>query len=220
MQPLQVRVNLTLAGLVQAGQRFVQQQQPGAGQQRPGDGDPLALAARKRARAALQQVGDSHHPDRLLGRDPALAGGDAPPAVFQVAAHGEVRKEIGMLKHIADGTPMRGNEEAPRAVLPEFAINFAGALAGPLQPGKATQQRGLARTRRAEQRRDALAGTLQFGAQLEVAQRVMEAAVNAGHGPPLRRRRLMKCMASRTRKAKTTIPPASRWACAYSIAST
>ncbi len=54
-QPLQIGQQLPLAGDVERGQGFIQQQQFGCGEQRTADGDPLLLSSRQGRRQAIEQ---------------------------------------------------------------------------------------------------------------------------------------------------------------------
>ena len=64
-EPVEVGQDLRLARLVERGQRLVHQQQPRRRQQGPPDRDPLALAAREVAGAAVQQGADPEQLDHL-----------------------------------------------------------------------------------------------------------------------------------------------------------
>ena len=50
---------------VEAGERFVQQQDAGMGSQRSSQGDPLLLSAGQRARSAILQATESDQVERL-----------------------------------------------------------------------------------------------------------------------------------------------------------
>ena len=65
-QPRQIGQDLRLARGVQAGQRFVHQQQVRLRQQRPADRHALALAAGQRVRPARQQRADAKQFDHLV----------------------------------------------------------------------------------------------------------------------------------------------------------
>ena len=121
-EPVEIGEDLGLAGLVQGGQRLVQQQQARAGQQRPADRHALPLAAREHAGPPLQQRADAQQarPPRRGCRAAAVAG--EPAAVEQVATHGEVREQPGVLEDIADAPPMAGHVDPVRGVEQRLAI--------------------------------------------------------------------------------------------------
>ena len=155
-QPLQVGQDLLAARVVQRRQRLVHQQQARPQRQRPGDADALALAARQPLRAALEQRPDAQQRDRLL--QPRRIGRCAEPlqAVAQIAQHAQVIEQAGLLEDIADRAPV--HRQPVPAVLPDLAVDRQPALRRALQPRHAAQQRGLARTRVAEQHRHAAPG--------------------------------------------------------------
>ena len=76
--------------------------------------------------------------DGLLQGNPPLRSGDARQAVLQVAPHGEVSKQVGILKHVAHSTLMRRDKEALGTVLPQLAVDLQVAFARLIQPGKTT----------------------------------------------------------------------------------
>src|SRR5208282_2448153 len=113
---------------------------------------PLALAAGKLSRSAVEQRGDAKQLDHLVEGDfsfgsLALA---ARRAEDEVAADREMRKQARLLEHIAERTS-KGRQERAVPVLPDVAADDAQAVGKPLQPCDAAQDRGLAAARRAEQ---------------------------------------------------------------------
>ena len=64
------------------------------------DGDALLFAPRQRGGAAVKQGGDAQKIDDL-GQGAGRPPGREPAAVEQVLAHGQVRKQPGVLKDIA-----------------------------------------------------------------------------------------------------------------------
>ena len=72
-QALDVGHDLRLARLIERGQRFVHQQQPGAGEERPPDGDPLLFASRKVSGPAVEQMTDAEEIDDAVEVLPPLA---------------------------------------------------------------------------------------------------------------------------------------------------
>ncbi len=119
------------------------------------------------ARHALQQMTDAEQLHRLIQCHAALCCWDAFESIEQIAAHREVRKEVGILKHVTHGALMRRDENAPRAVLPTFTVNLKVALARLIQPGKTAQATGLARAGMAEQGTDATARQIESHIQGE-----------------------------------------------------
>ncbi len=155
VQAFQIGQDFTLAFGVQRRQRLIEQHQARAGQQGPRDADTLTLTSGQLFRATFQQMIDAEQFGRLLQLDAALWARDAFQAEFQVGAYRQVRKQAGFLKDIADCALVRGQKDSVFAVLPDLAMNANKTLFGFFQPGDATQAGGLARTRRAEQCRDA-----------------------------------------------------------------
>ena len=76
-QALEIGQDLALAGLVERGQRLVEQEQARAGEQRPADRHALPLAARERAGPALEQGPDAKQLHHLVEAAAALGGGRA-----------------------------------------------------------------------------------------------------------------------------------------------
>ena len=71
-QPLEERQDLVLGRAVERRQRLVHQEQLGLRQQRPADRDPLALAAGKLARSAVEQRRDAEQLDHFVEGDFSL----------------------------------------------------------------------------------------------------------------------------------------------------
>ena len=124
-----------------------------------------------------------------------------------------MREQARVLEHIAQRAPVSRHEAA--GVLPGFAIHFEPARAA-LQSGDATQQRGLATTRLAEQGRDAASRQVEIDIQRKA--RVVQAELRFYAHRDFRP--VSVYSASSTRKEKASMPPASQWAWPYSSAST
>ena len=134
---LELDLHLQAELAVQRPQRLVQQQHPGAVDQGPGQGDPLALAARELGGSAVAEVVKADLGQR--GRDPGLALGPPDPAdpqaVPDVAGHAHVREQGVVLEDGVDvafvGGP--GGDVDP--------VQVDGALGGQLEA--ATMRRVL-----------------------------------------------------------------------------
>ena len=135
---------------VEGGQRLVEQQQPGLGGQRPGDRDPLRLAAGQlrgpavgRGRSTPSRASQSR--GRPLG---VPAGGSAAArAERDVVQRAQVREQ-----QVAPGRPSRRRGAGPRRparrrAVPGLAVADDPALVERHEPGERPQQRGLARRR-------------------------------------------------------------------------
>jgi hypothetical protein len=81
-QPLYLGPDLDAQDRVQVGERLVQQQHRRAGDQRPGQGDPLGLAAGQAGRQAVAEPGQV---DQLQG-----LGDPVPPALLPRQAVADV----------------------------------------------------------------------------------------------------------------------------------
>ena len=229
LQAVQVGQDFGLAFGVQGGQGFVHQQHLRAGGQGAGNGHALAFAAGQGGRLAAQQLCDAQQLQQLFQRDTLAGHGGAAQAVMDVVVHAQVREQAGLLEHIAQAAPVRGQPAAAGIVLPDMAVDAHLAL-GTFQSGDAAQAGGLAAARGAEQRGNALAGQLQIDVEHKVGALQLQAGgdhtVIHGAGQGYRgelwrcARGCSQCSSTSTTKAKTTMPPASQWAWAYSMAST
>ena len=122
VQPFEVGEYLRLGIFIERGQGLVEQQQVRTREQRARNRHALTFAAGQIFGTAVEQRSQSQPFDRLLEGDAAFDIGGALPAVLQVTAHREVRKQTGFLEHVTDRTSMRRNENAARFVLPAFAV--------------------------------------------------------------------------------------------------
>ena len=143
-----------------------------------------------------------------------LFAGNARAPIIEVGAHRQVGKQIGLLKHITERTLMRG-EKLP-LVLPDLAIDDQPAARGPLQTRHAAQNAGLAAARGTEQSRHAASGQAECHAQRKAGMIQFEVQFDAH----LRRFQPLACNSSSTTNENSSMPPASQWAWAYSMAST
>ena len=98
---------------------------------------PLAFATGQRRGHAFEQMADAQQLQRLIQRHLALRGGDALLAVLQIPAHAQVREQVGVLEHVADGASVRRQEMAAGAVLPQLAGYLQIALLRAIQAGDA-----------------------------------------------------------------------------------
>ncbi|MGX1480794.1 UNVERIFIED_CONTAM: hypothetical protein RKD50_009602 [Streptomyces canus] len=139
-----------LGGDVDAGERLIQEQEPGFARQCSGHQDPLALSAGEFADRAAAQVGEADQFQCLVDGGPVCGPGSVQPAHGAGAAgedgsgdvDGEVPGELVALRHVSDQVPGPGR----RHILDEDV-----AAGERVQAEDVTQQRGLARPVRAEQ---------------------------------------------------------------------
>ena len=147
VQALELRAHVVAELGVEVGQGLVEQQQPGAADERPPDRDPLLLAAARGLRPPLEDVPDAEHLRHLAHPGPDLAAGRAGLAerVGQVLEHGEVGIEGEGLEHHRD--PPVGRRD-PRDLL---AVEHDPPGVRGLEPADGAQGRRLAGRARAEQ---------------------------------------------------------------------
>ena len=177
-QALQVGQDFLFALQVERGQRLVHQQQARVHGQCPRNADPLALATRQGARFAVQQMANSQQRDRLI-KARLLCTRGALQAVAQVAHHRKMRKQAGLLEHIANGALVRWHPAA--GVLPHFITHHQAPLRCALQPGDAAQQRCLARAGMPKQRGHATHGQAQIHIEGKVGPVEPKACFDAAH---------------------------------------
>ena len=157
----------------------------GLGHERAAQRHALALAARKGAGPALQQCLQAEQRHDLLQRGVAPAPWREAEPVEQVAAHGKVREEAAVLKHVADPAAL-GPEVDPRRPIEEHAVfEHDPPLLGPHETGDRVGKRGLAGARGAEQRDDTVG--LRAEGRIERKGAAGEACVNRQHYPSSRR---------------------------------
>ena len=149
---------------VERTERLVQKQDARLDRQRPRQRNALALTARQLARVAvgepvelhqIQQFLDARADTRLVLAHRARLHAQAESDVFK---HRHMAEQRIVLEHESDMALAGSAGERILAV----ERNLAGV--GPIQPGDDAQQRGLARTRRPEQRQQFAIGDLQIDA--------------------------------------------------------
>ncbi|BBK33495.1 hypothetical protein STHU_41290 [Allostella humosa] len=172
-QAFDVRQDLGLAGMVEGGQRLVHQEDARAGQQRPADRHPLALAARQPGRPAIQEMVDAedrHHPVQAVA---AVGRTGEPAAIQQVVADAEMGEEARFLEDVANAPAVARHEDAGRPIHQHPPVDHHAPLVRPHQPGHDVDERGLARAGAAEERRQpGLAG--EAGIQREAPEAVAD----------------------------------------------
>src|SRR5258708_37596846 len=111
-QLLQIGQNLALPGRVERGERLVEEEEPGAHQERAAEGDALALPTRELPRPPIEQVPDVEQIQdaRRFGavaRKPAHAA-----AGGAVRRNAPMREQAAFLKDITDAAAGRGPPDA------------------------------------------------------------------------------------------------------------
>ena len=132
--PFEIGHDLGLAGIVQRRQRLIGKDHPRVGQQRPADGDALALAPRKAGGHPVQQRPDSQHLDHVR-RGRRTAGPGKPAAIQQVLADTEMRKQPPVLEHDPQPASVRGKMHPPRRVGQHRPAHHDPPMAGAHQAG-------------------------------------------------------------------------------------
>ena len=137
---------------VERRDRLVQHDQLGRQDQRAGDGDALALAAREfvreeigRALRQADQVEQLQHAPADLGRVDLLVG-DQRLGDDGADAHARIERGVGILEHRLDGfavVPAAGRVQPGEIA----ALEQDGAAGGRLQPEHEFRRRGLAAAR-------------------------------------------------------------------------
>ena len=141
---------------VERGHRLVEQQHARLGGQRPGDGDPLGLAARDLRRSPARQLADADLVEPALGVRARRPPGGTPAARPEgdVLERVEVREQEGVLAEERRTTGVRRDHPAgpPGADVGEhLVVDDDPADARPHQAGQHAEHRGLARPVGAEQ---------------------------------------------------------------------
>jgi hypothetical protein len=114
----------------------------------------------------MPDVKQVHDAPRLYG----IAGERAhAPTIVEVARHGEMGKQATFLEHVADPAPVHRHIDAGGGLEQRSTIERDPSPVGRNQTGNHVDERGLARTRSAEQRGDA-AGALKPHTDEEIAQ--------------------------------------------------
>ena len=90
---------------VEAGERFIEQQERGLESERTGERDALSFTAREFMGVALVVAGETHELQHLGGASGAVLGIADPES--DVAGNGEVREQRMVLEHEADPSLFR-----------------------------------------------------------------------------------------------------------------
>jgi len=166
-QLFQIGEDFGLAFAVERGKRLVHQKDARASQERTSNTDALTLTARKRIGPTRQQMTDAKQFHSLGQLDPAAGWRNPLHAKFKIAQHRKVRKEAGLLKHIAQRALMHRAKNPP--FLPDFIIDPHGCARYFFKSGQNAQDRGFARTRRSEQGTYPTPRQSQIGLQMKIA---------------------------------------------------
>ncbi len=129
---------------VESGERLVEQQHAGIARQRPSEGDPLALTARKLRRPGLRKMRDPEPLEVLV--DPRGS------RIGDVLADVHVREERVLLEDEADAALVRLPEDAGGRVEPDVAVECDASRSRPDEPRDRSEDRGLARSGRPDKR--------------------------------------------------------------------
>ena len=160
---------------VEGGERFVEQQQPGLGGERAGQGDALGLAAgerpglgagvRRRGRTARATRGARSRALGLVVAAGAEAEGD-------VVERGEPGEQQVVLEHDADGALGGRDERVGGGVVEHGAVERrCGRASRGCEPGDGAQRGGLAGAVGPEQGDDLAVADLEVDVEVEVAER-------------------------------------------------
>ena len=136
---------------IQRRQRFIQQQQAWAGDQRAGEGDTLALAAGQLMRIAAGEVVQFNQFQHFADAFVTVVRIDLLHAQTEgnVLLDGHVGEQRVALEHHADPAFLRAQRHDVDAIEQDLAAIHRR------QPGDTTQQRGLAATGRADEHQEA-----------------------------------------------------------------
>ena len=182
---LQVGQHLLAAGLIDRGERLVEQQQPRAREQGAPDGDALTLAARELVRAPLEQFAQAEQLHDLVEVARGRAPRRAPLAVAQIAAHASVGKQARVLEDVPDGAAL-GREVDAAGVEEHDAVDLDASRVGSEQARHQVDQRGLPAPRRPEQRDHARRRRVEGHVEREGAAPLLE--THREHQRPIRLR--------------------------------
>jgi hypothetical protein len=138
-------------GRVERGEGLVQEDDLGTDGERPGQGDPLLLAAGELVRIAAAVPGQAHQLEELVDLAPAIRTPGKTEG--HIAANAQVREERALLGHVADPPPFAGHEMTPR-IVDEVIPDPDLPAVGPLEAGHNPQQRGLPTARGPENGRE------------------------------------------------------------------
>jgi len=150
LNPSQAFEQRVAIGQVERRDRLVAEQEPGLRGQRPGQPDPLALAAGERGRPAVEQVLDAAQRGDLGQSRRAAIAGFMVQSEADVRPDAEVREQQVVLKDHSDPSMAEPDVDLAAGVKQEIAAQDDPARVRPGQPGDQPQQGGLPRPRRPE----------------------------------------------------------------------
>src|SRR6266540_3824294 len=154
VQLLQQHEHARARGLVEVAGRLVGEHDRRAGDQRPGDRDPLLLAAGELGRVMVEPVAQAHAPQRAGGQPPALARRHA--AVEQAGGHVVQRahrvEQEELLEDQADPARAQRGELPVRERAHVGAADVHGAAARQVERAHDVEQGRLSRPARPDDR--------------------------------------------------------------------
>ena len=127
---------------------FVEQHEPRARRERPGERDALLLTTGQLVRVALAETFEPHEFQHLV--DPSRAAFRTRQTERDVPGNREVREQVAFLGNETNPAPL-GRHEALRRV-DELAVDRDGAGIRSFEPGHQAQERRFPAPRLAEQR--------------------------------------------------------------------
>lgn len=161
----ELRADVEAGAGVEGRERFVEEQQPGAGGQGAGEGDALGLAAGEPARFGGGVPGETQALQPGGGLRPGLRLGRAPAARPEghVVERGQVREEQVVLEDDPDRPGLRRRTVQLRSVEPQMTVRERD------ETGEGAQGGGLPGAVRAQQRDDVAGGRGQGHVESEAA---------------------------------------------------
>ena len=153
LQPRQIGQDFRLARRIQAGQRFIHQQQMRLRKQGATNRHALALTAGQRVRPARQQRADAQQFDHFV--EPHRTCCNAAHAEAEIGGDRHMREQFRVLKHQTDAPSFRRQPYAGVRVGQHQTIDRDAACVGTQQTGRGGNDRGFAGPRRSEQHRHA-----------------------------------------------------------------
>jgi hypothetical protein len=130
---------------IEAREGLVEEHQPGARRERPGERHPLLLAAREHVGIALGMTAHVDLGEQLLGPLPARRGAQGPQAEGDVVEDAQVREQRKVLKHQAHPALLR--RQAVARPGEQLAADRDLSALERLEPGDQAQDGGLAAAR-------------------------------------------------------------------------
>ena len=162
---------------IETRERLVEQHQPRVRRQRPGERDPLPLAARQLVRVAVAVARQTDRRQPVVGAALALRTAQRPQAEHDVPAHRQVREQRVLLEHETHVALL--GVGAARSVLDEPATDSDLAAIGGVEPGDDAQQRRLATPARPDEREQLAVGDVEI--DIDQGARRSERLGDAGH---------------------------------------